>query len=87
MFRHEQAAIAKKLRGKKLARLTVNIFETGQDQHPLTCSPKLHFADGTVLRFVVNETEHGEYGLELVLDESAKRKRETLRDERRERQP
>lgn len=59
----EQREVANVLKGKRISRVTMNAFAS--DDGPAT-DPVVWFTDGTCLRFVVQETNGGEYGIDLV---------------------
>lgn len=55
---------ARRLRGKTVARALLRPFDDGRGGRAY--DPIVSFTDGSALRFVVQETEGGEYGVQLV---------------------
>ena len=67
----EQRDTAEALKGKRIARVTLNAFDPNESDLPasrieVATDPVVWFTDGTCLRFVVQETEVGKYGVELI---------------------
>ncbi|HTS01372.1 MAG TPA: hypothetical protein VMN04_02535 [Thermoanaerobaculia bacterium] len=60
-----QRAAALALRGKTVARVVLSPFAPSNGGE-LATDPAIYFTDGSCLRFVVQETEVGEYGVGLV---------------------
>ena len=56
--------IARALKGKRIARVTNRRFRDGRGGWAY--DPTVYFDDGSVLRFVVAETDSGAYGVDLV---------------------
>jgi len=52
--------------GKKIVAVEVNRFETGRATPRCTTDPKFILDDGSYLYFFVQETEVGDYGVEIV---------------------
>jgi hypothetical protein len=69
----EEKATAQALRGKTIARVFFHPFDPNQDGSTTikdkVTDPEIVFTDGSRLRFSVEETEIGEYGVALSLDE------------------
>lgn len=64
----EDKETARKLRGKTIKAIQLNPFDpcwAGHEGEAVT-DPVIVFKDGTCLRFMVEETETGEYGVKLV---------------------
>jgi len=55
----------RKLKGKTISKVKLNPFNGGTGQ---AYNPEITFTDGTLLRFVVQETETGEYGVGLIVE-------------------
>jgi hypothetical protein len=49
------------LHGKRIAKVEMRAFDNGRGQ--LTYDPVLHFNDGSMLYFIVEETESQNYGI------------------------
>jgi hypothetical protein len=64
---------ARALQGKTIARVILNPFDPNrEDGHcieEMATDPWIVFTDGTRLSFRVQETEFGEYGVDLLLYE------------------
>lgn len=53
--------------GKTVAKVEMNSFEAAPDvNRRLAHDPRVTFTDGSSIRFVTQETEVGEYGVEIV---------------------
>lgn len=67
----EQRAVVEALKGKRVARVALHAFDPNENEQARTgrevaTDPVIWFTDGTCLRFMVQETEVGEYGVELI---------------------
>ena len=60
-------ALARSLARKRIVRVETNEFDDGRDDWAF--SPAIYLDDGSVLGFVVSETETGEYGVDMALSE------------------
>jgi hypothetical protein len=65
----KQSEIAAHLKGRKVARIVPRPFNDGRGGKAY--DPEIYFDNGDCLRFMVLETDVGEYGLEMILYEAA----------------
>lgn len=66
----KQKKTARQLRGKKISKVTLNPFDPMREgsfpaDEPVL-APRITFTDGSFLEFIVEETEFGEYGVDLI---------------------
>ena len=64
----KQRSVASLLRGKTIARVEMHGFDprTPGGSEELATDPVVRFTDGSCLRFLVQETDVGEYGVQLI---------------------
>ena len=65
-----QKQVNASLRGRTVKSVRLRRFATGMPAPAnWATDPEIEFTDGTVLRFIVQETEVGDYGVELCIRE------------------
>lgn len=62
-------AQAKALQGQTIVAIHLRPFKTGRAPGDMTCDPVFELDDGTLVGFLVVETEVAVYGVELVITE------------------
>lgn len=55
------------LRGRRIVKVKVNRFDDGRRMGTWAHDPSIYLDDGSVIRFSVEETETGEYGVSLIV--------------------
>ncbi len=62
----EQLATARALKGRRIVSVKLHPFDPSNGQEAAT-DPVIMLDDGSILRFSVQETDVGEYGVELCV--------------------
>jgi hypothetical protein len=65
--------ITKLLLGRRIEHVILNEFDSGRVDVPVAHDPTIILDNGASIRFVVQETEVGEYGIEIVYVPNRKR--------------
>ena len=59
----------RRLRGRRIIKAKARSFRTGRKEDPWATDPHLILDDGSVIWFVVDETEVGCYGVSVCIDD------------------